>query len=233
MGPSESRQARFDALAVALAQELRNPLSTISMMLELLREELAGSGSEKTNAVRRVDGALEELKRLDRTFGEFLRFAHQPQPELLPADANRLVEESLGALIGELRARGVAPVLQLDRRAPPVLLDHRLFRQALTCLFENVAGRLHGGTVTVQTRVLPGVFELTVIDTGPGYPPENAARVFDSFFTSASGRSGVGLALVRQIVELHHGQVGYESAPGSGNRFVVRLPAAGAPPGGR
>src|SRR5688572_11252424 len=107
MAHSESRQARFDELAAALAQELRNPLSTITIMLELLREELASGMRAETGTVRRVDAALEELKRLDRVFAEFLRFAREPQLELRPGDVNRLIEDALGALSAELLARRV------------------------------------------------------------------------------------------------------------------------------
>jgi signal transduction histidine kinase len=215
-------QARFDALAASLAHELRSPLSTITMTLELLREELAGRAGAAT--VRRVDAVLEEIKRLDRTFGDFLRYARDPAPDLRPSDVNRLVEESLGLLAGELRERRLTPVLQLDRRAGPVLVDESLFRQALLCVLHNVIGTFEDGTVTIQTRAAPGAFELAVIDTGPGPSAEAAARMFDSYFTSASGRSGVGLALARQIVELHGGRIAYERAPGSGNRIVIMLP---------
>jgi two-component system, NtrC family, sensor histidine kinase HydH len=229
MQHSESRQARFGALAIALAQELRNPLSTITMTLELLREELATRMRAETGAVKRVDAALDELKRLDRVFAEFLRYARDPELELRPSDVNRIVEDALAVVSPELAARRVTPVLQLDRRSAPVLLDDRLFRQALVCLLDNVVGTLQGGTVTVQTRIVPEAFELSVIDTGPGHEPESSDRIFDSFFTLASGRSGVGLALVRQVVELHGGRVRYETAPRSGNRFSVVLPLAGSP----
>jgi two-component system NtrC family sensor kinase len=224
--PVPSRQPRFDALAVALGHELKNPLSTITMTLELLREELARRGPGETAALRKVDAALEELKRVDRTFQDFLRFAREPAPDLRPADLNRLVEESLAVLGPELRDRRLTPVLQLDRRAKPVAVDETLFRQALICLLGNVIGPLNGGTITVQTRMVPGAFEIDVIDTGPAHPRETWPRMFDSFFTSPGGRSGIGLALTRQIVELHHGVVGYESAPGAGNRFAIRIPVA-------
>lgn len=223
--PDQTRQARFDALAIALAHELKNPLSTITMTLELLREELAGRAGTESAAIRKVDSVLDELKRLDRTFGEFLRFAREPAPDVRPADVNRLVEESLAVLAPDLRARRLTPVLQLDRRTGPVPVDETLFRQALICLFQNVIGTFENGTVTVQTRFKGDWFELDVIDTGPGHPRDTWSRMFDSFFTSASGRSGVGLALARQIVELHRGSVRYESAPGSGNRFSIRLPS--------
>jgi signal transduction histidine kinase len=224
--PVPARQPRFDALAVALGQEIKSPLSTITMTLELLREELAGRAPRDAATLRRVDAVLEELKRVDRTFQDFLRFAREPSPELKPADLNRLVEDSLQVLAPELRDRRLTPVLQLDRRAGPVPVDETLFRQALVCLLRNVIASFEDGTLTIQTRTVHGAFELDVIDTGPGHPREAWPRMFDSFFTSAGGRSGVGLALTRQIVELHRGVVGYESAPASGNRFTIRLPAA-------
>lgn len=222
--PPPARPPRFDALAVALSQELRNPLSTITMTLELLREELKRGGPRDAAPLRKVDAVLDELKRVDRTFQDFLRLARSPAPDLRPADLNRLVEDSLDVLLPELREKRLTPVLQLDRRAGPVRVDETLLRQALVCLLRNVIGSFEGGTLTVQTRSVAGAFELEVIDTGPGHPREEWPRMFDSFFASPGARGGVGLALTRQIVELHHGEVGYESAPGSGNRFRIVLP---------
>src|SRR5262249_54135801 len=98
--------------------------------------------------------------------------------------------------------------------------------QAFICLLRNVIWSFEGGTLTVQTRRTGEAFDVDVIDTGPAHPPEDWPRMFDAYFTSAWGRSGVGLALTRQIVELHRGAVGYQSAPGSGNRFSIRLPVA-------
>ena len=134
-----------------------------------------------------MDSALEELKRLDRTFGDFLRYAREPAPDLRPADVNRLVEESLEVVADELRARRVTPVLQLDRRAGPVLVDESLFRQGLLCLLQNVIGTLEGGTVTVQTRMAPGAARDRRHRHRSRAPPETAARIFESYFTSVSG----------------------------------------------
>jgi signal transduction histidine kinase len=227
MESSESRQARFDALAAALAQELRNPLSTITLSLELLREELTGRAASAAQAVRRVDAVLEDLNRLDRVFAEFLRFAREPRLERQPADMNVLLEDALAVIRHRLAERRVTPVLQLDRRKASVQVDHHLIRQALVCLLDNVVGTVDGGTLTVQTRVHPPAFEIDVIDTAPGVARAQPPRAFDMFFTQASGESGVGLALTRKIVELHGGSVGFETAP-SGHRYSILLPLAGA-----
>jgi nitrogen fixation/metabolism regulation signal transduction histidine kinase len=223
------RQTRFDALALALVQSLRNPLSTVTMTLELLREELSRA-PDQGPGVKRVDAVLEEVKRLERVCADFLRFARDPELELAPCDVNVLIEESLSGVGAVLRSRGVTPVLQLDRRIAPVRLDQRLFRQAVACLVDNVAGTLQGGVLTIQTRMQSATVEIDVIDAGPGHGADAWARMFDSYFTSMSGGSGAGLALVRQILELHGGRVEPEGAagPGVGNRIRITLPAAGA-----
>lgn len=222
---TESRPSRFDALSVALAHELRNPLSTVTMTLELLREEIQGGAGTASGAIRRVDAALDALKRLDRTFGEFLRFSHDPVVELHPVDVNQAIEEALAVVSDEMRARRVTPVLQLDRRVRAIPVDARLLRRALVVLLENVVGGLDGGTVTIQTHSRPDTFAIEVIDTGAAKADDRSATIFDAFFTSLSGESGVGLALTRQIVEAHRGRVAFESARGSGNRFSIILPA--------
>jgi two-component system, NtrC family, sensor histidine kinase HydH len=222
----EGKLTRFEALAAGLAHELRNPLSTINITLQLLRESLAERpGSRESADLKRVDVVLKELRRLERIVQDFVRLAREPSARLRPRDMNALIEDALNFMASELRAAKIDVVSQLDRRLPPISVDDSLFRQALLNLLRNAAQAMpDGGTMTVQSHAEPDTFALDVIDTGPGMTPEIQERVFDVFFSTKPGGTGVGLPIVRQIVELHGGTVTCESAAGHGSRFSIRIP---------
>jgi signal transduction histidine kinase len=222
----DSRWQRFEALAGGLAHEIRNPLSTINITLQLLREDLAERPGARENAdLRRVDVVLAEVKRLERIVQDFLRLARDPSPRLRRTDVNALVEDALAFMSAEFRAARIDVVSQLDRRIPPTAIDDSLFRQAVLNLFRNAVQAMpQGGVLTVQSRSVDGRFLLDVIDTGLGMTPEVHERVFDVFFSTKPGGSGLGLPLVRQIIERHGGEVRCESAPGLGSRFSLLVP---------
>ncbi|HYC78532.1 MAG TPA: ATP-binding protein [Planctomycetota bacterium] len=222
----DGRLTRFEALAAGLAHEIRNPLSTINITLQLLREELAERpGARENGSLKRVDVVLGELRRLERIVGDFLRLAREPSAERRRCDLNVLVEDAVNVMAADFRKARVAVTLQLDRSLPPTDVDDSLLRQAVLNLLRNAAQAMEGGgTLTVQTRRDRGRFTLEVIDTGPGMPPEVRDRVFDLFFSTKPGGVGIGLPLVRQFVELHGGTVRCESEPGHGTRFTLELP---------
>lgn len=224
----DPRLHRFEALAGGLAHEIRNPLSTINITLQLLREDLAERPGARENAdLRRLDVVLAEVRRLERIVQDFLRLAREPSLSRKTSDVNALVEDSLAFMAPEYKAARIDVVSQLDRRVPATAVDDSLFRQAVLNLFRNAMQAMPaGGVVTVQTRAEDGAFVLDVIDTGIGMTPEVKDRVFDVFFSTKPGGTGLGLSLVRQIVELHGGVVSCESVAGLGTRFSVRIPLA-------
>jgi signal transduction histidine kinase len=230
----DPRLQRFEALAAGLAHEIRNPLSTINITLQLLREDLSERPGARENAdLRRVDVVLAEVRRLERIVHDFLRLAREPSPDLRPVDVNALVADALDFMSAELRAARIDVVSQLDTRSGPIPLDGSLFRQALLNLLRNAAQAMpQGGVLTVQTRSDDVALVVDVIDTGSGMTPEVRERVFDVFFSTKPGGTGLGLPLARQIVELHGGRLTCDSAPGLGTRFSLALPlrSAGAVP---
>ena len=230
----DTRLHRFEALAGSLAHEIRNPLSTINITLQLLREDLAERPGARENAdLRRVDVVLAEVRRLERIVQDFLRLAREPSLRLKTSDVNALVEDALAFLAPEYKAARIDVVSQLDRRVPATAVDDSLFRQAVLNLFRNAMQAMPaGGVVTVQTRAEDGAFVLDVIDTGVGMTPEVRERVFDVFFSTKPGGTGLGLSIVRQIVELHGGDVGCESVLGLGTRFSIRISLASIPEAG-
>lgn len=220
---------RWEALAAGLAHEIKNPLSTINLTLQLLREDVEGGRHSAPNALlHRIDLVISEVEHLQRIVKDFLRLARAPKLNLQEGDVNSLVEEVQAFLAPEFRERGVSATLQVDRSIRAVRIDLPLFRQVVNNLFRNALQAMpEGGTLTVQTHREGDRFVLDVIDTGRGIPDEIRARIFDGFFSTKPEGTGIGLALSRQIVELHGGTLNVQSAPGKGSLFRVDLPLDG------
>jgi signal transduction histidine kinase len=224
---------RWDALAAGLAHEIKNPLSTMSISLQLMREDVQSRPNVSSAQITpRIDLLIGEVDRLKRILDDFLRLARSPELDLQKRDPNDLIENMLAFVSPELGKRSITLVTDLDRGIGEVVLDPNLFRQALLNLVRNAMEAMEGGgTLSLLTRGGDAAFTIDVIDTGRGIGDEIRDRIFASFFSTKQGGTGIGLPLTRQLIELHDGTVDFESAPGFGTRFRVRFPNSG-PRGG-
>lgn len=221
------RQALLGAIAGGLAHELRNPLSTMLVHLQLLREDWASPATTKERlSLKRIDILLREAQRLEDVLSDFLRFAGGHHPTLQPGNLNLLVQETLDFIAPEAERNGVRLETSLSGDLPQVPLDGPLFKQALLNILLNAEQAMpNGGTISVSTSRDSEAVRLAVRDTGKGIEPEILARIFDVYFSTKPNGSGLGLATTRRIVEEHGGRIEVESAPGAGAMFTIRLPA--------
>lgn len=228
--PLETRLAQWGALAGGLAHEIKNPLSTMNITLQLLAEDLREKPQVPSGPVlRRIEMLLAEVQRLEGTLNSFLKLAREPELDLRDRDPNRLIEELLSFFEPELEGRGISVQAHLDHSVRSMRVDPDLLRQALTNLVRNAMEAMPGGgTLTIQV-LAEGADRVRIItiDTGPGIEADILDRIFDGFFSTKKGGTGIGLALVRQIIQLHDGSIEVESAPGLGSRFVIDLPLVG------
>ena len=238
---STARADEIAVLAGGLAHEIRNPLSTIGLNLELLAESLGGTEEDPaddrpTARRKRMLRTLQsECGRLSEILDAFLGFAKAGTPELKPADLNGPVREFADFFAPTAEEAGVRLTVLLADDLPAVRLDGRLFRQALMNLALNAVQALSDAetprpTLELATRPIlagpvGGAVELCVTDNGPGVPAEHRATMWDPFVSSKPGGSGLGLPTVRKIVEAHGGRVHCESSP-AGTTFRVALPTA-------
>ena len=208
-----------------LVHEIRNPLNSINLNLQILEEDLSAenpsSPSDVQKRVRRIRG---EVERLDRILTDFRRYANLPPLTFETCDLAPLIEEVLDFNEPEAQRQKVQVNSEIQP-LPLVQLDQSQFKQALLNLIINgVQAMEDGGTLTVRAKPLNGGVQINVEDTGQGIDPEQLDKIFDLFLSTKEDGTGVGLTIVKQIIEGHGGQVNVESKPGQGTKFSIWLP---------
>ena len=224
--------AEFAAIVGALAHEIRNPLSTIRLNMELLAEDFETTDPDSPTKQRdrrakaKIDLVRQECDRLQKLLGDFLDFARQESLTLEPANLNVELSQLLDFFAPQTREAGVEVVRYLDPELPNVRLDRETFRSAVLNLLINAVQAMDtGGQMVVRTRAAGLGVILEMIDTGPGMDAETLAKAFRAFYTTKQGGSGLGLPTARKIVEAHGGTIDVESAPGRGTKVTIWLPA--------
>ena len=221
------RLATVGNLAAAVAHEIRNPLSAISMGLQRLRAEF--EPAEREEYRRMVDLVQGEVRRLNAIVEEFLSLARpiELRPEPVPVAAlldeiRRLVEPQAGraGIVVEQTGPDSLPDLRADR--------DRIKQVLLNLVLNAIEAMPSGGKLTLGAAASGPALTLTVTDTGSGIPPDLLPRVFEPYVTSKTRGLGLGLAIARRIVEAHGGRIEAESGAGQGARFRVTLPRDGS-----
>jgi signal transduction histidine kinase len=223
------RLAAVGQIAAQITHEVRNPLSSIGLNAEMLEEELAGLAGPPTqiSEARALTRAIvKEVDRHTEITEEYLRFARLPRPKLEREQLDAIVSSLLSFLSGELEARTITVEADLSAARRTVAADEHQLRQALLNLLRNAAEAMpRGGRLRVEAAAHPRGVELKIADTGEGISPEHLGKVFDPFFSTKSGGTGLGLALTQQIIAEHGGAIEVTSELGRGTTFTVRLPA--------
>jgi signal transduction histidine kinase len=249
LGPGEyaRKEGALGRLMAGLAHEVKNPLNAMTIHLELVRQHLLravdtrgagtvlGISGKGSSGVLEVDGASEhieviagEIKRLDEVIQGFLRFIRPQELQLYPINARMLIEDVLALVGPDARGDGISCRGSYAASLPDLQADEALLRQVLLNLALNACQAMpNGGILTMGARTAgDGRVVLTVEDTGVGIPAEQLERIFDLYYTTKSGGSGIGLSMVYRIVQLHGGEIEVESTAGRGTTFRVLLPRA-------
>ncbi len=219
-------------LAGGVAHDFNNLLCIVMVCAgEALRDIKEGTiGPETTQALTDVLGSVDSATRLTR---QLLAFSRRPSGKLELLDLNRVIEE-LRSMLSRVIGPEVELKLSLDPAVSVVRMSRTHLEQVLANLVVNARDAIDShGTLTIGTAANAGEVVITVRDTGSGMVPDVAARIFEPFFTTkAVGRgTGLGLAMVRTIVEESGGNIAVESTPGVGTCFFIKLPATTASAG--
>ncbi len=243
------RLAELGTMTGGLAHEIKNPLSTIGLNVQLLQEDLGHMAEDQAlepthiEALGRISRRLESLSResyrLRDILEDFLRFAGRVELDLQPTDLHAMIEELVDFFEPQARQAGINLRTQLSADNPVVEADASLLKQALLNLLINAVQAMtharekeqpHGGAdeliIRTERRRSPGgqEFCIHVIDTGPGMAEDVAEKIFQPYYSTKRGGSGLGLPTSRRIVEEHGGHITVHTAPGRGTDFMLSLP---------
>ncbi|MBI4495735.1 MAG: PAS domain-containing protein [Deltaproteobacteria bacterium] len=223
------RLAVVGKMSANVAHEIRNPLGTIVLNAELLEEELNRLPRAETEESRNLLAVVKsELDRLREVTEEYLQFARLPEVKLERGDINEVISDLLLFLKEEVVDRKMLVVEELAPGLPPVFMDAKQLRQALFNIVKNSFEAMpDGGKLTISSALQNGHVEITIADTGTGIPEEAQELVFQPFFSTKHGGTGLGLPITAHILKEHQGTLTFKSYAGLGTFFTLRLPVGG------
>jgi PAS domain S-box-containing protein len=217
------RLAAMGRVTAGVAHEVKNPLNSMRLWLENLKENLSPGEALPRQAVAVLDS---EINRLDSVVKRFLDFMRAPELSLEETDLKQILEEVAAIARPQMERAGVQQEMRFAL-VPPVHVDRGLLQQALLNLVYNgIEAMPSGGRLTMGLERRGESVEISVADTGVGIKPEHRGRVFQLFFTTRPGGSGIGLASAYKTVQLHEGSIDFESETGRGTTFRIEIPLA-------
>jgi signal transduction histidine kinase len=218
------RLANLGRITAGVAHEVKNPLNSMRIWLENLKASLPDVDGLPLQAVRVLD---KEIDRLDSVVKRFLDFTRPPEMHQEESSLKEILEEVLSVERPGFDKAGIKLEARLDSGVANVLVDKPLLRQALINLLVNaLEATPAGGQLFVALRRRGEMAEIEIRDTGRGIAPEHRQRIFQLFFTTRPGGSGIGLASTFRTVQLHNGSIEFESEVGRGTTFRIDLPLA-------
>ncbi|MBN1446725.1 MAG: PAS domain-containing protein [Bacteroidetes bacterium] len=228
----KDRRVNWSGVAQHVAHKAKTPLSTITLTaqhLEMLLNERENSPSEETT--RYIDRIVGESRKLNEIVHNLTRLANKEQMNLLPNDVNIILQNIADEYRSKI-TRNVEILTHFYRNLPRVGIDIAHFPEAVENLLDNAIravgsrdGRIIIATAPGQWINRPGEYvEITIQDTGVGMDDEVKKSIFRPFSTHSKGGTGLGLVIVQKIIQEHHGEITFNSSPGLGTTFQIRLP---------
>jgi PAS domain S-box-containing protein len=234
--------ASLTTVAAGVAHEIKNPLGSLSIHIQLIQKAMASNkaayftahpsgeeGHDPRIYFEMLDKYLgvvnEEIDRLNHIVVDFLFAVRPMNMEFRAGNINSLIKELTEFVSYELEEARISCTLELAEELPLIDFDERYMKQALLNLIKNaIAAMPGGGVLTITTEVKDDQIHLGIRDTGVGIPEENKQKVFEPYFTTKETGSGLGLTLVFKIIREHKGDITMKSKEGEGTCFIIILP---------
>ena len=219
--------AHIGQLTTSLAHEIRNPLSSVKMNIQILLKKIEFRGNDK----RRMEIMTEEISRLERILTEMLDFAKPLKVNLKSASIKAVIVSCLEMMSVRIQEKGIRVRKRFSRQIPEMLIDRDKIEQAMLNVLQNCIDALpeKGGEIGITTKYTPGMgrkVSIEIDDNGPGIAGEDLPYVFDPFFSNKKKGTGLGLWNVKKVIEAHGGMVGIASKKGVGVRLSMTVPLA-------
>jgi len=210
-------------LTSGLAHEVKNPLNSMVIHLEILKEEAGGGNGGFRNSLQVLEG---EVQRLDRVVLGFLKFMRPQELEISSVDVNELIKREVRLLEAEWRKKGIHFILECEAGLLPISADPDLLGQVFLNIILNACQAMEeGGTIRITTAShQTNDIRILISDEGPGIPPEVREKIYHLYYTTKPQGSGLGLPLAYRFVQLHEGVIDVQSEVGKGTTFIIQLP---------
>ena len=221
------RLSALTLLAAGVAHEIGNPLNSLHIHLQLMERKVKKlkAAADKRELQDSIDIARAEINRLDSIVTQFLRAVRPSKPNLQPENVNEIVREAVRFFQPEITDRDIVVETELRSDLPRLELDRDQIKQAFYNAIKNSFEAMkRRGILRIRTDRDETHVKISFSDTGGGISAENLSRVFEPYFTTKSGGSGLGLLIVRRIVREHGGELAIESSEGKGLTLTIRLP---------
>jgi len=218
--------ASLTTLAAGVAHEIKNPLGSIGIHIQLIQKAIKQAGSIRPNTILQyLDVVNEELDRLNGIVVDFL-FAVRPMDiKLLKGSLNKVVQDIVQFLKYELEQSNITIRLELEKDDDSILMDERFLKQAILNIIKNsIHAMPEGGKIKISTLKTSEDVRLMISDSGIGIPEENIEKIFEPYFTTKPDGTGLGLTLVYKIIKEHGAEIEVMSRPGSGTTVTIHFP---------
>ena len=216
----------LDTLAAGLVHEIKNPLNTISVNLQLLREDLQKYNSEKDKKMSiKVVLLQKEVNRLEEILSDFLRFAKKRDLHFEEYDINEIIDNVLDFIAPEIMQNSIKILKNFDTKLPNCFLDCNTTKQALLNIILNAQQAMpNGGELIVRTNKTGDYAIIDITDTGIGIPQDKIDKIFQVYYSTKKTGTGLGLPTAKRIIEDHNGTINVRSECGKGSSFLIKIP---------
>lgn len=225
-----SRMKALGNLAAGVAHEVRNPLNSISITIQYLKDILNENSGSIEEAQECLDVIARQVKELDRIVEEFLQLARPTEMNLEKVELNTFISDLMFDYAGMLEVKNIELVKTFDNPYIFVRIDKDKFRQALSNIILNAIQAMPNGgllSISVSENKTDKNAVIDISDTGVGIPQENIDRLFEPYFTTKPDGTGLGLSITYKIIEAHNGKIKVTSEEGKGSTFSIILPMEG------
>ena len=216
----------LNTLAAGLVHEIKNPLNTLSVNLQLLEEDLQKHNLEKDLRIpRKIQLLQKEVCRLENILSDFLRFAKKQKLNLEKCNINEIIDSVLDFIAPEVIQKSIRILKSFDAKLPNCYLDRNVIKQALLNIILNAQQAMpKGGELIVRTNRNGKYILIDITDTGIGIPHDKMDKIFQVYYSTKETGTGLGLATTKRIIEDHNGTINVRSEYGKGSSFLIRIP---------